>query len=286
MAKIFIAHYNNKPYLLEGSFLFPLPDHYFVQATIIESSENSIGEIKVWNDDCNLIFITEAYDPIGKVKTGKFFKRIVNDSTRPYKSKRPNNFLTLEKGFDDHQIEVSKYESYEPSSDFKIPETEVIFGNEKIKTRWRILGFEPIAGREELFILQEYFGFGLFPNLKEESVPHKYLPELMNEYQTLRTDIKSSPGSIIDNCRDVAISALTAYLSDNLTSRIDLGELIKILPEDRILIKNLATIINRFHPRRKPNEVEKHNLPPLTFKEANLVLTVTLQLLVELDYAI
>lgn len=66
--------------------------------------------------------------------------------------------------------------------------------------------------------------------------------------------------------------------------RIDLGKLIAKVDDKFRVIKSSAEIINRFHPRRKPNEKEKLELTELTRVESDFAVQCVFQIIREMKW--
>lgn len=288
MRELLVANYNNTGYLVDGEYAIPLPNGFLLQSAYLKSSnyEVPVGGLRSHLGDINLLFVCFDIDPNRRIKKGQFFLADAdgNQPLRVYKKIREHQVLSLRKTFDDTQIEARKFKPYEPTRFFNVAETCVCFGNDRIKTKWRILSVEPVVGYEEYYVLQEIVGVGAVPHLREELLPEHYLEEVKREFMSLVNELSSSPESIIDHCRDLATSTLSAYIGLLPTERKDLGSLISQLPSDLVLIRSLATVVNRFHPRRKPNEKERMNLSTLGAREAELAVHSVFQILKELNW--
>lgn len=288
MRNFYVLHYNYKGYIEDGQYFYPIDSKSIIQPTFLESSikkipENFIGSI----DRTEVIFVSEDYDPLRKIKRGQFYKAHNQQPARLYKSGINSTQILSSRKFENyHDVDARKFFSYELSRDFDVKDTSVYFKNDRILTKWRIISVEPTVGGEEFYTLLETIGIGVFPSLNEPKIPQSFFPEIKREYDSLLNEAFSMPETVIDHCRDLATSILSAMLGLGKESREDLGGLIKKVDPNLMLIRSAATIIARFHPRRKPNEQESKSLASLSQREAELSVLSVLQILKELEWSL
>lgn len=160
----------------------------------------------------------------------------------------------------------------------------LFLGEGEYRKAWKVVDVEPISTGEELFTIKSMSFFSFLPALKK-SADTEYLNTSVNKLVDAMH--RDAPESIIDPCRDAATYALGVHLD---MDEKDLGALLKELnklPTDKqkSLAFYSANIINRLHPRRKPNEQKKHKLRDLCPEDAQLAVQCLGNLLVELGYA-
>ena len=288
MRSFYVLHYNLNGYIEDGQYFYPIDSKSIIQPVFLESSGKKIPEL--FNNsiyETEIVFVSEEYDPLKKIKRGRFFKAHTQQPSRLYKAGISSTQVLSSRRFENyHDVEARKFHSYEPSRDFDIKDTNVYFRNARMFTKWRVISIEPIVGGEELYTLQEMIGIGVFPSLNELKIPPSFYSEIKREYDSLYNEVSSMPETVVDHCRDLATSLLSAKLGLLKENREDLGSLIKKIDQNYMLIRSAATIISRFHPRRKPNEQEGKNLSSLSQREAELCVLSVLQILKELEWSL
>ena len=231
-----------------------------------------------------LVFLEISFDPISKVKRGKFYK--LDDTSQPsslYPSSKSGVFQ-FSSVLAQYSVQAYKFVSYDLTRKFDSKDTFIIFGNARFETRWRILSIDASVTNEEILVLQEVNSIGSIPSLNKNVIPERYFLEIQKEYDALLSELNSSPESVIDHCRDVATSLLSAKVNISKNQRIDLGNLIKKLDDNLKIIKSSAEIINRLHPRRKPNEKDKRSFNDLTRLDSDFSIQCVFQIIRELKW--
>lgn len=288
MRSFYILHYNSSGYIEDGQYLYPIDSKSIIQPTSLESSVKKIPEyFNSSIDKTEIVFVSEDYDPLKKIKRGRFYKAHNQQPSRIYKNGINSTQVLSIRMFEHyHDVDARKFFSYEPSKDFDVKDINVYFRNERILTKWRVISVEPVVGGEEFYTLLETMGIGVFPSLNELRIPPAFYLEIKREYDSLLSEALSLPETVIDHCRDLTTSILSAMLDLKKENREDLGVLIKRIDPNLLLIKSAATIVARFHPRRKPNEQDSKNLDSLSLREAELCILSVLQILKELAWSL
>lgn len=286
MKELYIVSQGQKGFLREGDLCYSINERYIIQAARLESakelSANQLPPTSI--HDTKLVFVEQSFEPISRIKRGKFY--LIADDTQPcilceYDGTGAAYKVPQDRCFT-REAEAYKFKSYEPTRDFDIRKTFVFFGNFRIQSKWKILAVDPIVTNEEVYVLQEVNGIGVRPILNEMVIPVKYFEEIESGYNKLLSEIHTLPESVIDHCRGVATSLLAARL--NLPKR-DLGKLLSKADKKHQVVMNCASIINRFHPRRKPNEKERHGLQALTSADADFAVQCIFQIIKELKWS-
>lgn len=289
MKELYITSQDSKGFIREGSYCYPLNEVYITQGARLESSDKSLPISSKHNPtfihDTKLVFIEQSFEPISRIKRGRFF--LITDTPQPdnlYRYQGQGGILQVSGNANSNSVAAYKFQSYEPSREFDIRNTFVFFGNSRIQSKWKILAVDSIVTNEEVYVLQEVNGIGVIPTLDETAIPFQYFKEVESEYEILLSELHTSPESVVDHCRDVATSLLTALL-DSTESRKDLGKLIGSVEKKYQVVINCAAIINRLHPRRKPNEKERHKLKDLTGADADFAVQCIFQIIKELNWS-
>ncbi len=156
---------------------------------------------------------------------------------------------------------------------------------------WRIVSVDRISTGEFLVTLKSRNTFGVIPEIDEEKIPEKYRKEIMPELDRF-IDVanRETPASIVDAARNTAIILIRnfTYISNNEPEifTMDLGKLIKTLKDTKKELSSLAAeIINRLHPRNKPNERKRLKLRPVTEEDSELAVCLIGTLIQEFGWA-
>lgn len=163
----------------------------------------------------------------------------------------------------------------------------VLLGQDDCFTSWSIINVETIVTGENLVTLKARNSFGLLPIICNDKVPMYFQAKLNESIEVLADEYhRSSPSSVIDRARDVAVHALMAFCNLQKNAAMDLGNLIKRPELEKFIIaRNVANIIARLHARAKPNEQEKRELRPIREKDADLAIQSVGTLLCEIGLA-
>lgn len=155
---------------------------------------------------------------------------------------------------------------------------------------WKTVSIDKISTGEFLFTLESRNTFGVIPEIDEEKIPTKHRKEIILELDHF-IDIanRETPGSIVDAARNTAILMIRDYIyslnNDFKILQMDLGELIKVLKDnEKELSSDIAYIINRLHPRNKPNEKERLHLRAITEEDSELAVCLIGMLLQEFGW--
>ena len=163
----------------------------------------------------------------------------------------------------------------------------VLLGQDNCFTSWSVIDVETIVTGENLVTLKARSSFGLLPVICNDKVPMYFQAKLNESIEVLADEYhRSSPSSVIDRARDVAVHALMAFCNLQKNAAMDLGNLIKRPELEKFIIaRNVANIIARLHARAKPNEQEKRELRSIREKDADLAIQSVGTLLCEIGLA-
>lgn len=220
-------------------------------------------------DDGNLLFREDAFDPVARVRRGRFYG---TDSRRQRPTFYPKDRVA-------HFSEVASADS-SPTIPFEVYRPIGLLrqkqelgkslvklgiyhhGSFSYTSTWRIVDVEEVGVMyvsELLFTLKAVSTFGVLPLLDEAKVPREALAEVKQAVETvLDTAYKYQAASIVDVCREAARTVLASWLSalgKDVRGK-DLGALIKAVPDGNVAIESSAALINRLHPRGKSSEQE------------------------------
>ncbi|WP_419168791.1 hypothetical protein [Halobacteriovorax sp.] len=295
MNELYILSRNSKGYFREGNYCYPSETNLIIQGcSIIDGKGASFPKggstkpsVPQFVMDMKLVFLELSFDPISRVKRGKLYSLAEGPQPCSLFPSSVGGVFELSSSFGQSSIEAYKFVSYDLTRSFNPRNTFTIFGNSRFETRWRILSIDASVTNEEVLVLQEVNSIGSIPSLNKNTIPNKYFSEIEKEYNSLIAELNSSPESVVDHCRDVTTSLLSAIVGNNVNDdRVDLGRLISKLDNRLKVVKSAAEIVNRFHPRRKPNEKERLDLHELSRSESDFATQCVFQIIREMNWAL
>lgn len=235
--------------------------------------------------DTTLVFFELSFDPIARIKRGKFYRLADEGQPATIYPSSVGGVFQIASTSSQYSTQAYKFISYDLTRNFSPKDSFVIFGNSRFETRWRILSIDASITNEEVYVLQEVNSIGAIPSLNKNTIPERYFIEIEREYSSLLAELNSSPESVVDHCRDIATSLLSAVIGTvEKEDRTDLGKLISKVDDKLRVVKSSADIINRFHPRRKPNEKEKLELSELSRIESDFAIQCVFQIIREMRW--
>lgn len=292
---MYILSHSNKALLRDGNYCYPCEGNVLIQvAAILGSDGDSFPKnfgpktsLPHFVFDAKLVFLETSFDPISRIKRGKFYELSPDGQPEPLYPSTFGGVYEIHARNPQSSTTAYKFKSYDFTRAFNPRDAFIIFGNSRFETRWRILSIDASITNEEVCVLQEVNSIGAIPSLNINVIPSDHFAEIDKEFTALISELNAAPETVIDHCRDVATSLLSAIIGiDEKQNRIDLGKLILKLDENLKLIKSSAEIINRLHPRRKPNEQEKHGLPELTRNESDYAVQSVFQIIREMKWCL
>lgn len=295
MNELYILSTNSRGYFRQGNYCYPSDDNSLIQCSFIigcngetyPKAHSKKPILPHFVSDMKLVFFELSFDPISRIKRGKLYK--LDESPQP-NSLYPSSsggVYQISSSNAQNSVQAYKFISYDLTRSFSARDTFLIFGNSRFETRWKILSIDASVTNEEVLVLQEVNSIGSIPSLNKNTIPERYYSEIQTEYDSLLAELNSSPESVIDHCRDVATSLLSAIIGDiEKKERVDLGKLISRLDNKFLVIKSSAGIVNRLHPRRKPNERAKYELHELSRAESDFAVQCIFQIIREMKWCL
>ncbi len=239
-------------------------------------------------------FREDSFDPIARIRRGRFYCAR-NGAEQPHQwslcAHHPGfPFDAIDPHIHAHSKCLDTFYSvsiWQEHLQDKRGFPTVLLGLDDCFTSWSIVNIETIVTGENLVTLKAQSSFGLLPTIYKDKIPEHFRDKLNEALDVLADEYhRSSPASIIDRARDVAVHALMAFCDLKNKDAMDLGNLIKNPKlESRIIAKNVANIIARLHARTKPSEQEKRDFPLLREKDAELAIQCIGTLLREIEFA-
>lgn len=272
------------------------PEHIFyplsspIISLAVEDPQNYTNNIEVEGLLNNIIYIgipdevllfrEDNFDPITRIRRGRFYKK--SDGGNPQDCRVPGYIS-------DNPPHLQSLTVYMPYYNIKKKQLIVIGSPDSV---WRVITTDRISTGEFLVTLKSRNTFGVISEIDEEKILIECRKEIISELDHfIDAANRETPGSIVDAARNIAISLISNYIyyskdNDSKIFQKDLGELIKVLGlKDKELSSYVAAIINRLHPRNKPNEKEKHNIRAITEEDAELSTSLIGLLIQEFGWA-
>jgi len=245
--------------------------------------------------DSKYIFREDSFDPVSRVRRGRFYRKSLQQPTEWYVYPHPALPIENRQARTDGSIakELTTFESFRLMSelpDLITVQRLIILGTTSRFSLWTIHNLEGIAGGEEMVVLRSRQTFGALPRILMENIPQLRRVKVMEMLNKLSEEVyKSGPESVTDRCRDAASAILGSYLEERGIAKFedDLGKLIRKFSdsaEPKKLVINCAETIRQLHPRVKPAEQEKWKSRPIVEQDAELAVQCLGTILCELEW--
>ncbi|MHB1664171.1 MAG: hypothetical protein ACYCT7_02765 [bacterium] len=240
------------------SFALKDPQEYAVNKKIDELLNNVMY---VYLPKNVLLFREDSFDPITRIRRGRFYEKSDNVNPRECRVSRGIR----------QQDQNSKLTIFKPYWKFAKNQLIAIGSADSV---WRVIVSDRISTGEFLVTLKSRNNFGVIPEIDKEKIPEKFKEEIVLRLDNFVDVVnRETPSSIVDATRDIAVLLIGSYTyaNDEKNIAIDLGDLIKKLKDcKKELSAFAATIINHLHPRNKSNEKIKYNLRSITEEDSEL----------------
>jgi len=215
--------------------------------------------------ECEFIFREDTYDPVTRVRRGRFYNfigtqnwRAVSHGPQQFGSPGEVGLRLISEHFPTFAV-TSIWSQF-----LRDGETRplVVLGSKNRFTLWRILSIETNISGEEIVVLRGRHSFGALPDVDRECIPPERREKVLECLQKLQEDIfRAGPASVIDRARDAAAAILRAHLGDTAGLKIDadLGPLIRKFRDLGAFenVGNAGDIVRILHSRAKPSVQEK-----------------------------
>jgi hypothetical protein len=157
-------------------------------------------------------------------------------------------------------------------------------------TLWRVVDVEHTVNGEDFLTVRARNSFGVLPELIEDAIPADSRVKAVQAIEKVaEAAYRAGPESVVDRVRDAAQWCIGAYLAsanrDEIIRHEDLGQLTKLIPVDRVVLKAVAQALARLHSRAKPNEQARYDSRPLVEGDAEFALVGLATVLRELGWA-
>lgn len=271
-----------------GRGLWPTP--VITPAKFVYSTDEDLKACSS-SDHFGYRFREDSYDPIARVRRGRFYCaqdsliqrwKVARHPGSPFDSIAPD-IHGFSKNLETFYGNPIWYKYIQGKKELPL----VLLGIDDRFTAWTIIGVEAVASGEDLVTLKARNSFGILPRILDGKVPEAFQAKLKETLETFTDEVhRSSPVSVIDRARDVMTHALLAYFNLRGDSAKDLGALAKNLEEDKKYIgANAARIVAQLHARSKPSEQEKRGLRLIREQDSDLAIQCVGTLLCEIGLA-
>ncbi len=210
------------------------------------------------------LFREDSFDPTSRIRRGRIYEHYSAYPHNPVYAdfgRFPSPFTPSSAGQMSNN-QFGFYTNYSHNNLVNMQRISIIFlGDVGFITPWRIVDMERLFTRETLFTLKSMSTLGPLPELIEEKLPDGKKTEIHEVFETVvDAAYKYLPVPIVDACREFARITLAAWLPTvGVTDAVgdDLGDLIKKIPKNRVVVTSGASIIARLHSRGKSAERER-----------------------------
>ena len=265
------------------------PTPVLTAAVFVDSKTEKLKAVETRDLDLvPLIFREDAFDPVSRVRRGRFYER---NQAQPVPWRVYIDFAPAQ-----GSMNLATFHSCPVSLKYlkgKESQPLVILGYTDQFTVWTVVSIEMSVTGEEVFALRSRTSIGALPDLRWDKVPGQGRAQVQRTLEILAEDIyRAGPESVIDRARDAASAIVSAYLvGENLGKATqDLGQLVGILNnlprgERPNICMNGGDIIAILHPRAKPSEQATRALRPLREQDAELAVQLVGTMLCDLGWA-
>ena len=213
-----------------------------------------------------VLFREDSFDPVTRIRRGRLYQRDGQQGGRSVPVDNVHNYpfgphVGIAAGQWDPD---SWYNPYRPSSSLVVRSrlgSEVQLGDRGCETVWRVVQAERILTGDILFTLRAVSFLGAIPPLAHQIESLQGRPVDAQPIQAALDRVVDAlpaqqPHPLVDVSRESVRVILAAWVGPDAAA-LDLGALISKVPEDRYLVRNAASIVNRLHPRGKSAEQER-----------------------------
>jgi hypothetical protein len=279
-----------------GHGLWPAP--LLLRATLV-LDEGDWSKVPTRGDlrEANCVFREDYFDPVTRIRRGRFYDTAGNRSQPDnwYVHKHP--VIPDDVGHQNHQGLFSKsLVTFTPMQRLgevlqQARDPVVVLGAQPAVTPWCVLAVERAGNDEDVVTLKARLSFGFLPELLTDSIPQAGRQRVVQAVgKVVDAAHRQSGIALVDLCRAAATVVLAEWLAAAGepaadVRELDLGKLVGKLPQDVVLRRSAAEIVNRLHPRGKPNEQLRRGTRDVTESDGVLALEALGFLLRELEWA-
>jgi hypothetical protein len=282
--------------LYEGNSSAGIAINYHVPIIHIEFVGVDMQQNNPSQNQPNLVFREDSFDPITKIRRGRVYKEEIgnNQPWRVHDIARTDLKRVKWSNGEAQELEATSY-SADPLTQLRqmtlLP--KVILGKTPHHTIWKIISIETQFDGKPLLTLKALSSFGSVPELLINQIPDIAQKQLQDAFDNVEVSAnRLGPIETVDACRSslsivlsTLASDLTLDLGKGISKKIESNKQVNPKGNGQDLITHNAEIVRRLHSRGKPNEQNKHNTRTITDEDAQLALKCLWFVLVELGWA-
>jgi hypothetical protein len=250
-----------------------------------EYSRKTQGDFPEW------IFREDYFDPITKIRRGRVYQAHGHQPYTWHVQDNGRNDLPTE-SWSGGTAQKTDVVFYQRSGLTQLRNAtqypSVIIGKDPFITIWRIIDIEYSITDTPMLTLKSFRSFGAIPRMIENNIAPDIKMALLTALEKVENSSnRLGPTDVVDRCRD-SLSIVFGYLGGDRGK--DLGKAIEAFEKrngnrQESLVSWSGRIVNRLHPRGKPNEQHNKGLRDLTEEDAQLALRCLWLVLVEQGWA-
>jgi hypothetical protein len=283
--KIYEGNYSHGYPAAANTLLAPVAFVGMDGEVIDEYSSKIQGGLPKW------IFREDFFDSITKIRRGRVYKAQDNQPHTWHIQDNGRSDLASE-SWSSGTAQKTDVVFYQRSGLTQLRNAtqypSVIIGKDPFITIWRIIDIEYSITDTPMLTLKSFRSFGAIPRIIENNIPPDIKMVLLTALEKVENSSnRLGPTDVVDRCRD-ALSIVFGQQSGNL--KVDLGKAIAAFENrngkrEESLVSWSGRIVNRLHPRGKPNEQNAKGLRDISEEDAQLALRCLWLVLVELGWA-
>ena len=239
----------------------------------------------------DVVFREDSFDPVTRIRRGRLYvggkgahawDQVVVDGGKAY-------------NWGNWKPEAS-YAQWKPDANLKnVIDFSIQIGADGFETNWRIVGVEKLTIGHVLLTLRATSLLGIVPELAN----------VITDKDRNAIDIKPVQASLealvdaihrqqatptVDVAREATRTIISTWIGQQANGK-DLAKAIELIPNDKVLARWSASIINRLHPRGKSSEQERQQtkgspIRPVTEEDAECTVNLVGLLLREIGWAV
>ena len=238
----------------------------------------------------DVVFREDNFDPVTRIRRGRLY--VCGKDAHKWDQVQVDGGHAYNWG---NLKPKASYEPWKPDTNpEKIIGHNLQIGADGFETKWRIVGVEKITVGHVLITLRANSLLGVVPELAGvitdkvgktiDVIPvQKALDALVDAIH------RQQATPTVDVARETTRTILSTWIGQQAHGK-DLADAIELIPNDKVLARWSASIINRLHPRGKSSEQERQEekgsrLRPVTEEDAECAVNLVGLLLREIGWA-
>ena len=223
----------------------------------------------------NLVFREDSFDPMTRIRRGRFYRCYEGESNRWRASLVSNGFYGPLVGISNDRFDEDDSCELELLPKDKVIRKEIVrIGKANAVTAWHVVGVEQNIFGQQVYTLRAQSLLGVLPELSDVPLDRENGPVEQDKITQVRvslnqlTDIyhRFQPVPTVDAARETTRVILAAWIGSKADGR-DLDAVINLIPKEMSVLSSAAHIVRRLHPRTKTSEQETQAEKGITLRE-------------------